>query len=166
VRIGPLRDTSLVARRIGLVGSGLVASPKYIARKGEPRTLEDLAGHDCVLFRPMSGKGTWPLSHEDGREVAVAVNGSVASDDLMFVHRAVLAGAGIGLVPEFLYEPDTAKGRLVHVLPRWSMKGAMAHVVYPSARFVPQRVVAFRDFLLRELPGHIGRERPRGDDAV
>jgi DNA-binding transcriptional LysR family regulator len=166
VRVAPLRDSSLVARRIGPLRGGLYASPKYLARKGTPKTTADLASHDCLVFRAHSGTSAWLLVDEDGRETTVEVDGSVAADDLMFVHSMMVNGAGIGLVPEFLCEPELAKGRLVRVLPKLALKGVMCHLVYPSARFVPQRVVIFRDFVLRELiAGLPGCSKARGDDG-
>jgi DNA-binding transcriptional LysR family regulator len=151
VRAGPLRDSSLIARRIGELQSAPYASPKYLARRGAPASVADLAEHDCVLFRSTSGKATWELSNEGGQAASVVVSGNVATDDLSFVRRAVLAGAGIGLLPSFLCGRAELAGRLVRVLPAWVLNGAVLHLAYPSARFVPQRVVLVREHFLREL---------------
>jgi DNA-binding transcriptional LysR family regulator len=148
LRVGPLRDSALVARRIKPLEGGIYASARYIARRGEPKRIEDLASHDCVLFRPMPA---WTMLDREGRERTVEVSGPVSVDDFMFAHEAVVAGAGLGLMPAFLCEKETHRGSLVRVLPSWRLKGSMLNVVYPSARFVPQRVVVFRDFLLKEL---------------
>lgn len=160
VRAGPLRDSSLVARRVGELRSVAYASPRYLARRGVPKELKDLAGHDCVLFRPTSGTATWELKHTDGTVSSVDVTGGVASDDLSFVRKAVLAGSGIGVLPTFLCGRAEATGKLVRVLGEWSLNGAVLHVAYPSARLVPQRVVALREHLLGEL-GNIGKECER-----
>jgi DNA-binding transcriptional LysR family regulator len=157
VRAGPLRDSSLVARRVGELQSVAYASPKYIARRGTPQVLEDLAGHDCVLFRSTGGAGVWELRHTDGTTASVNVSGVVSSDDLSFVRKAVLAGSGIGVLPTFLCGRAEATGKLVRVLGDWSLNGAVLHVAYPSARFVPQRVVVLREHLLNEL-GNLGKE--------
>ena len=157
VRAGPLRDSSLVARRVGELQSVAYASPRYIARRGMPQSLEDLSTHDCVLFRSTGGTATWELRNDDGTTASVDVAGLVSSDDLSFVRKAVLAGSGIGVLPTFLCGRAEATGKLVRVLGQWSLNGAVLHVAYPSARFVPQRVVVLREHLLTEL-GNLGKE--------
>ena len=158
VRAGPLRDSSLIARRIGELHSVPYASPKYLARRGAPNEPSDLAQHDCVLFRSTNGKSTWELSRADETSESVEVTGPVATDDMSFVRKAVLAGSGIGLLPTFLCARAEATGRLVRVLPDWELHGgAVLHLAYPSARFVPQRVVMLREYLQREL-GKIGKQ--------
>jgi DNA-binding transcriptional LysR family regulator len=151
VRAGPLRDSSLIARRVGGLQSVAYASPKYLARRGEPRQLTDLAEHACVLFRATNGKSTWQLSREDGTLASVDVTGPVTTDDLSFARKAVLAGCGIGVLPTFLCARAELTGKLVRVLPDWSLNGAVLHVAYPSTRFVPQRVVVLREYLLTAL---------------
>lgn len=151
VRAGPLRDSSLIARRIGELQSAAFASPKYIARHGEPKELADLAQHDCVLFRSSTGTATWDLAHNDGTTASVDVTGKVAADDMSFVRKAALAGSGIAMLPMFLCARAWETGKLVRVLDEWSLNGAVLHLAYPSARFVPQRVIVLREYFLREL---------------
>ena len=157
VRAGPLRDSSLIARRVGELESVAYASPKYLKRRGVPKTLEDLADHDCVLFRSATGKARWELTHDDGNVGAVDVTGSITTDDMSFVRSAVMSGCGVGLLPAFLCARAEQRGRVVRLLPQWSLDGAVLHLAYPSSRFVPQRVVVLREFLLREL-GEIGKK--------
>lgn len=151
VRAGPMRDSSLVARRVGELRSVVYASAAYLERRGEPKELADLASHECVLFRPAGGKATWQLSRADGTTASVDVTGAVGSDDMSFIRKAVLAGCGLGVLPTFLCAPAVRSGKLVHVLRDWSLTGAVLHIAYPSARFVPQRVAVLRDYLAREL---------------
>lgn len=151
VRAGQLRDSSLVARRIGPLSAALFATPRYLAKHPAPSRVADLAGHACVVFRPSQTKSTWTLAHRDGEQASVEVRGPVSSDDLGFVRKAVLSGVGVGLLPEFLVLRDEERGKLVRLLPEWAQHGATLSIVYPSARFVPQRVVVFREFLVREL---------------
>jgi DNA-binding transcriptional LysR family regulator len=75
-----------------------------------------------------------------------------------FVHAALHAGAGIGSMPSFLATRSLAEGRLVRVLPGWSRASATVFFVYPAARHVPRKVIAFRDFVLESF----GRPVPRG----
>jgi DNA-binding transcriptional LysR family regulator len=134
-----LADSSLVARKLGSTEHHLFASPTYLARRGAPRTLEELRDHDWVAFRGMT------TAFEPGARRAVA-------DDFMFVMEAVRAGAGIGLFPAFLAQPHLSTGQLVRVLPRFAQPGGQFVLLYPRARHVPRKVTAFRDFLLETLP--------------
>jgi len=151
VRAGPLRDSSLIARRVGELRSVMYAAPKYLKRRGMPTELADLAKHDCVVFRGSGGKATWSLAHRDGREASVEVTGPIGVDDMSFVRKTVMSGAGIGILPEFLCGRAEDAGLLVRVLGDWTLNGAVLHLAYPSARYVPQRVVVLREYLFREL---------------
>lgn len=150
VRAGKLDDSSLVARKVGTLETRLLAAPGYLRRKGTPKTLADLARQDCVLFRARRGRSTWALTGPKGVE-SVDVTGLVSADDFGFVRQMLLAGAGIGLVPWTTCAQDIERGRLVRVLSEYAAPGGALHVVYPSARSVPQRVALLRDFLVQEL---------------
>ncbi len=160
LRAGGLRDGSLVARKVGESEGGVFASPRYLTKRGTPARVEDLARHRCVLFRPTRGRATWALRGPGGEE-RVEVGGPLGVDDLSFVRRALLDGVGVGLLPSFMCARDVERGRLVRVLPEYRAFGAPIHLVYPSGRYVPRRVVAFRDFLLDRVGRAIsGRPRP------
>ncbi|MFT3769074.1 MAG: LysR substrate-binding domain-containing protein [Minicystis sp.] len=76
------------------------------------------------------------------------MRGRIGGDDFTFVRAMVVAGGGIGLLPHVNCAADEASGRLVRVLPDHHARGATLYVVYPSAKNVPARVTAFRDFVL------------------
>lgn len=152
LRFGELRDSALIARRLGTVDAALYAAPAYLEARGTPRRVADLAAHDCVLFRGVRQKATWTLTGPRGTE-KVDVGGPVSADDFSFVQRAVQSGVGIGLLPSFTCRELLQAARLVRVLPRYRSPGAPMHLVYPSARYLPHRVAAFRDVLIATLPG-------------
>ncbi|WP_437683396.1 substrate binding domain-containing protein [Sorangium sp. So ce131] len=156
LRAGPLRDVSLIARKIGHLEDALYASPRYLERAGVPERLGDLISHRCVLFRATRGRAAWTLQGPAGEET-VEVEGPLSVDELGFARRAVLAGVGVGLLPTFLCARDVARGRLVRVLPSHVASGAPLHLVYPSARYLPHRVAAFRDFLVEALTRRLQR---------
>ncbi len=147
LRAGPLRDSSLVARRIGVADLALFASTRYLAERGEPAGLDDLASHDCVLFRPQDGVSRWTLEGPDGAR-AIEMRGSIGADEFGFVAEAVRAGAGIGLTSEPLVASDVERGSIRRVLPEWRVGGSAIHLVYPGARHLPAKLVVFRDFLI------------------
>lgn len=159
LRAGQLRDSAIIARKIGSVESSLHASPRYLARAGSPATLGDLTKHRCVLFRPGGSSAGWKLKGPSGEET-VNVKGPVTVDELGFARRAVMAGVGIGLLPTFLCARDVERGRLVRVLPSYLAPGPPLHLVYPSARYLPHRVGVFRDFLVEALARQLGALGP------
>jgi len=146
IRAGALRDTALIARKLTPVAAALFASPEYLARRGVPARVADLAHHDCVLFRPTRAQATWTLTGPEGDET-IEVSGPIGADDFAFVRSAVISGLGIGLLPTFLCAGDA----LTRVLPAHALLGPGLHLVYPSARYLPHRVAVLRDFLLVAL---------------
>jgi DNA-binding transcriptional LysR family regulator len=149
VRAGPLGDSSLVARKVGTAMAGLYASPKYLRRKGRPRTAADLAEHECILYRAVRGTAKWELSGPRGDET-VQVRGAISADDITFVHAAVLEGLGIGMLPMFRCASNTRQA-LERVLPELQSRGSPVHVVMPSVRQQTAAIASFREFLIERL---------------
>lgn len=159
LRAGLLVDSSLVAVKVGGTPARLYASPAYLERRGTPLSPADLAHHDGVLFRTHNGVGKWRL--EGGGEVLdVQPVTRVIADDFGFVRGSVLQGAGIGLMPALLAVDDVPAGRLVRVLPAHESAGGSLFVVYPSARHVPAKVKAFRDFAVERFQTLLRRVLP------
>lgn len=157
LRAGRLADSSLVARKIGTDSLGLFASAAYLRRRGRPKTVAELANHDCVLFRGSHGKCEWQLTGPQGVE-RVTVRGPINADEMGFVQQAVAAGVGIALLPIIGVRLSGARGAAptpmplpVRVLPEYSLSGNGLHVVSPSTRLPSASVSAFRDFLVAEL---------------
>jgi DNA-binding transcriptional LysR family regulator len=148
LRVGPLPDSSLVARKVGEARAALYAAPAYLAAHGTPQSLEALREHACVLFRTAPGETTWQLEGPGG-EARQAVRGRIAADDYLFVRAAAVAGAGVALLPELLAAPSVASGALARVLPGHATAGAPLHLLHPAARVVPRKITAFRDFLIQ-----------------
>ena len=145
-----MRDSSLISRRVSGLDAWLFASPAYLDARGTPTSLQELAAHDCVLFRPRRGEVEWTLLGPGGK-TRLAVHGPVAGDDFTFLHEAVLAGAGIGLLPAVQCEQDVAQGRLVRLLAPYTGPSAPLHVVWPASRHVPKRVLLVREWLVKSL---------------
>lgn len=140
-------DASLVAKRLGDSELHLFAAPAYLARRGAPALPEALAEHECVLFRPVEGKSEWLLRSPSG-ERRVTVAGRVSGNDFAFVRAALRAGAGIGQLPSLAAVRDLSEGTLLRVLPEWSRPSGSLYIVYPAARPIPRKVIAFRDFMM------------------
>jgi len=147
VSSGPMRDSSLVARKASALAGHLYASPSYLARRGTPRTPQDLEAHEWIGF------GGFPSSlriFAPGDERTLRPKGRLSSDDLFFVRAAVLSGAGIGFLPTFLADAAVASGDLVLVLPRHTAHTGTLYLVLPAGK-PPRKVSAFCDFVLETL---------------
>lgn len=149
LRAGVIEDTSLIARKVTSSAAGLYASPEYLGRRGTPATLTELAQHDCVVRRSKGDKTTWDLEGPGGAS-RVVVHGSLIGDGLGFVMSAVVAGAGISLVPISRAKELEAEKLVVRVLPDYTTQGADFSVVVTS-RQIPQRVTLLRDYLVQAL---------------
>lgn len=148
LRAGALSDSTLMARRIGESDLGIFGSKAYLARRGSPRTVADLARHNCLFMKSSGGILPWQLDGPRGK-VTAEVTGSLIADSFAFLRRSVAAGVGLALLPVRDFgEPDND---LVRVLPAYGIQGGAVHVVWPSSRYVPARVAAFREFLIEEL---------------
>ena len=148
LRVGmKLEDSSLVVRKVTPIVLRLFASPLYLARRGAPRSEADLASHEWVVFR----SGPQKLRVTGEAHQAAGTHGRIECDDLLFVRDAVRAGAGLGLLPEFLADPEVVAGTLVRVLPRFERQAGQLHVVTPAAKHVPRKVTAFRDLVVELL---------------
>jgi DNA-binding transcriptional LysR family regulator len=144
-----LDDSSLVARKLGAGDLGIFGATTYLERRGRPRTLADVAKHDCVMYRGRAGKLPWRLTGPRGDET-VETSGPVMTDDMMFAYEAVVAGMGLGLVPAGMVAREAPARRPQRVLPSYGLQGAV-YLVSPSRRLVPARVAVVRDFLIEEL---------------
>ncbi|HET8538912.1 MAG TPA: LysR substrate-binding domain-containing protein [Anaeromyxobacter sp.] len=141
-----LEDSSLVVRRAAPVLFQLFASPVYLARRGTPRTADELDEHDWVVFRG----GPQKLRVAPVRAASERAP-RILCDDLLFVRDAVRAGVGIGLLPTFVAEPDVIAGALVRIVPKFERPAGSLYIVTPSAKHVPGKVAAFRELVLEML---------------
>ena len=143
VRIADLADSSLVARRLAPNHRVLCATPSYMAAKGAPALLEDLASHTLIAHNA----DQWRLDGPRG-PVQVRINGPLRTNSSEVVRETLLAGLGIALRSTWDVGPDLKDGRLVRVLPEYSGgKRVAIHGVYPSRRHMEQKVRMFLDFL-------------------
>ena len=123
--------------------------PGVLEKARAPSSPSELSDHDCVLFRGRNGKASWVLFSDDGEQI-VDVRGSINSDEMEFVLRVAVAGAGIAAVPSLLARESLIRQELEVVLPRPSPARSDLHAA--SIEGVrARRVLLFRDHLVREL---------------
>lgn len=147
LRIAPaLKDTSLVAVKLGSVPQVLVAAPAYLAARGHPKTLDDLSGHDCLVNALKSPTNFWSFTGPGGRR-SVRVNGSLRANFGEPLRHAALLGHGISMHPDYMVARDIRGDLLKIVLPAFTPTGLDIYAMYPSRRNMPGRIRLFLDFL-------------------
>jgi DNA-binding transcriptional LysR family regulator len=144
---GPLKDSSLVARKLGRLRSGLFASAAYLKQHAAPKSIADLDAHAWVVFDKMP---TFSLESTDAK-TTVAPKGLLVCDELLFVRTAIARGVGVGCLPLFLAS-DTP---LVRIMPKWSAHAGTLWAITASARLAPPKVVAFLETLQTALTAHV-----------
>lgn len=162
VRAGMMRDSSLIARRLGSASRVVCASPGYLAARGVPQTPADLARHDCLLYSYESSGSAWRL---DG-ESSPTLSGPLISNNGDVMRKAALADQGLCFVPRFLVGPDLDAGRLVPVLQDFVVDSGGVYAVYAHSRYLSSKVRAFVDHLVEFFgPTPIWERCGSGDTA-
>lgn len=149
IRVGTLRDSTLIAKRVGIACWAPFASPAYLRSAPALTKPQHLREHRCLQFAPL-GREHWTLANAKG-SVTIPMDGRVVVNDVRVVRRMALAGDGVALLPTYLCRAEAAKSRLVRTLPDWQAKADPVHLVYPRQRFVPQKLRAFLDVAATEL---------------
>lgn len=145
VRIGELKDSALLARRIGTTRRVAVAAPSYLERRGRPEEPSELPGHDCVLFVRSQLGAVWPFTTK-GVSTPVEVRGRFTADASPGVLQGVVSGLGIGLLPLWLAGEAIEAGRLVRILEAHEPPSLPIHLVSPPRRYTPPKVRVFADY--------------------
>jgi DNA-binding transcriptional LysR family regulator len=142
LRFGELKSSTVVARKLGTSVRYVVAAPAYLDGRTRPREPAELTGHACVLLNARNNEAEWELVN-GRRRARVRVEGSIASRDFQSVSFFVGRGHGIGLLPSTYCDPQIDAGTLVRLLPKWSSPPVSVHAVYPSRKFLPEKVHVF-----------------------
>ncbi len=147
IRIGELRDSSLVARRMASCRMMLCASPAYVKRHGAPKHPRDLEQHTRLFYTLWLASDEWRF-RKRGEDVAVrAGDAALRSNNGDAIAAAAAAGAGVALQPDFIAAPLIRQGKLVELLPAWRAAEFGVYAVYAPTPFVPAKSRAFIDHL-------------------
>jgi DNA-binding transcriptional LysR family regulator len=157
LRVRPTLDDSgsLVVKQLGATCGHLLASPDQLRRQGTPANPEDLARLDTVAMSSTDGRSSWVLIGPEGQEFVVQHQPRYVADDLQTLKLAVLAGTGIGFLPDIVSTAELQAQLLVPVLPGWAPRPGMVHAVFPSRRGQVPAVRSFLDFLGQHMRGEL-----------
>jgi LysR family transcriptional regulator for bpeEF and oprC len=162
VRGGALGDSSLIARRVGILHFVTCASPAYLERYGRPAHPNELLRHRCVnYFSARTGKiFDWDFTR-DGERVQVALPGHIALNDSNAYIAAGIAGLGIVQMANFMMEPMLKDGRFELLLEDWVSDPLPIHVVYPQNRHLSAKVRVFVEWVAELFSNHPGMRLPK-----
>lgn len=146
IRIGALRDSNLLARKIGTTRRRLYATPAYLERHGIPSSPAELVNHNCLIFNLLARAEIWRFQHA-GQWTEIKVRGNARSNSSEAIRQMVLDGSGISLSPTWLFNDALDAGRVVVVLPNHTPPDLPIHTVMPADRRQSARIKAFNDHL-------------------
>ena len=150
IRIGQLRDSSLVAVPVGWVRRVVCAAPEYLQRRGIPRTPQDIRTHSCVRHTGLAPRADWHF-RAGRRNLTIPINAVVSCNDIDSSLYACLSGRGLGMFLSYQTAPYRNQKKLRYVLEEFETEPVPVHVVYPQARLVTGKVRAFVDECVGKL---------------
>jgi LysR family transcriptional regulator, regulator for bpeEF and oprC len=138
----------LVARKLCRVSYLLCASPDFIRRNGEPRTLEDICRYRCINYVvPGTGRYRQWNFLRDGEAISLDIEGALNMNDMGALADAAAIGSGLAYLPDFMVVDPVEAGKLRIVLPDWAFPGDWIYMVYPRRRYFSPRFRVFSDFI-------------------
>jgi len=150
-RVGPLDDSSLVARKVLRYRHQLVASPDYLASQKLPAKPKDLLNHRLLAFSFWTPQNSWTFVKGDRKET-ITFQPYLAINDYLGLAKALVSGAGIGDLPPIVCPEDLESGALVEVMPKWRFRPVDVSVVHLSNRHIPRVVRLFKEFAAQMAP--------------
>lgn len=138
---------TLVVKRLGDTQALLMASPALLQREGAPTSIEDLARLPTVAMSAADGRASWNLVGPHAQEFDFQHRPRYTADDMLTLKYAVLEGAGVSVLPDYMCGRELQEGRLVQALPGWAPRVGIMHAVFPSRRGLVPSVRRFLDFL-------------------
>ncbi len=153
IRVGSMRDSSLMARRLFSSRRVIVASPDYLKKHGTPKTPEDLDQHNCIGFNFRRSLDEWPFRDPGNDSVYTkAITGNIQVSSGSIKRQLCLLGVGIGRIGEFHVRPDIKAGQLVPILEDYNGGDTeLVHAVYAGHEHLAARIRAFIDFLVERI---------------
>ena len=150
-RVGELKDSRLIARRIGTAHRAVLASPDYLARHGEPQHLAELRDHQCIVYTGLANLNEWNFQDEDGNQHTVRVKGNLQSNSSEAIRQAIIEGIGICYTPLWVYGDDIRAGRVKPILTRYRATPLPLNVVFQPARRPSIKISQFVSFFAEEF---------------
>ena len=153
IRIGPVGQQALVARRIADTQLVCCAAPAYLASRPPLHTPDDLQHHECFAYTYAATASAWTFEARDGMRHTPRITFRHRANNGRMLAAMAVAGVGIALEPDFIVADEVRAGRLVRVLPDHQPPRSPISAVYPSRRHLSAKVRSFVDFLAERYAG-------------
>ncbi len=153
VRIGRLADSTLIARRLFEARTVVCASPEYLERRGIPKTPDELAKHDCLVYSNLPDPDKWAYTDGEGIRHSIEVSVAMTASSGDFLCASARQGLGLALQPTFIAGELISRGELRPVLTDYQWPITPAYAIYPPTRHLSYRVREFIDFLVERFSG-------------
>lgn len=150
IRIGELPDSTMIAKRVGMIRSVACASPGYLAKRGTPKRPQDLIRHDCVSFTGLTSSDLWRF-RSGGSELAVPIRSRLAVNTAEAAIDAAIAGVGVTRVLSYQVEQPVASRQLRVILKKFESEPIPVNLVHAGQRLLPLKLRAFLDFAAPRL---------------
>jgi len=151
IRIASLPDSSLVARRLCDMPIHVVAAPAYLKTRGRPRHPLQLAEHVGLSYSYQLTQDNWRFRGKDGEAATVRPSGPLRVNNGEAMLPSLIAGIGVGVLPQFIVGDALRKKQLEILLPDWSLPPSSVHWLTPPGGPRPRRVEALADFFAKRL---------------
>ncbi|MGE4570892.1 MAG: LysR family transcriptional regulator [Gammaproteobacteria bacterium] len=145
IRIGDLKDSSLIGTHLGNIEKIICASPDYLERYGEPARPSDLKKHNCLKYSLGLSSDKW------GLKSATQLQGQLSSNNGDALREVAISGLGIITIPTFIVEDALKDGKLKRILRNEKLATVPIHIIRLSRKFTPTKMGAIIDFLKEEL---------------
>lgn len=155
VRLGQLKDSTLIVQKLMSTSYLVCASPDYLKKWAQINQPDDITQHNCLLF-PLAGfRSRWIFKNNQGEITEIPVSGRTIISNATALQQCALMGMGLALLPQWLIKEDLEAGTLINILPSYDVTGTdfqtAAWLVYPFRTYVPLKVRVFIDFLKKHL---------------
>ena len=151
IRAGVLKESNLIAKRLGTAKGIFIASPQYIAEHGEPTTIADLQHHRVISYANVGTPKYWEVTDIHGKAHGVNVNPRIVTNSSEFEVAATCAGLGITKLPTHLCLDELQSGKLVQILADIELEDIGIYVVYPHRQYLSAKVKVFIEFMQSRL---------------
>lgn len=158
IRLGQLKDSTLIAQKLMSTRYFVCASPDYLPKWGQLNQPQDITQHNCLLF-PLAGfRSRWLFKDNQGEIITVPVKGRTFISNAIGLQQCAIAGMGLALLPCWLINEDLQAGRLIKVLPNYAVTATDFNtsiwMIYPSRTYIPLKVKVLMDFLKEHLANY------------
>ena len=143
-RIGELKDSTLMAKKLKTFDAQIFASPQYLKSRGMPKTIQDFEKHDCIGFAPSGATLKWVLKGPTGKKEHTP-RGRIVVNHLLSLKESALKGLGLALIPNHIVRAELENKELKAVCPDWQAPANPVHLIFAGQKFLSPKMRAFID---------------------